>query len=80
MKDLHFISKSLHGPVLDLFPDVHPDILECYHGIISDQVQHKPNQTGAGHPLDKENGSDSEAIESEVSQSDVDHADAYGLS
>ena len=59
---------------------MHPDILERYHGIIGDQVQHKPNQTGAGHPLDKENESDLEAIESEVSQSDVDHADAYGLS
>ena len=75
MKDLCFISKSLHGPVIDLFPDVHPDILEHYHGLIGDQVQHRPNQTGACHPLDAENKSDLEAMASEVAQSDVDHAD-----
>ena len=60
-QDLCFISEVQHGLAIDAFPEVHPDMLQYYHGVISNQIQNRPNQTRAGHPSDEETDSDSDS-------------------
>ena len=60
-QDLHFISEAQHGLAVDPFPEVHPDMLQRYHGVIGKQIQYRPNQTGAGHPSDEETDSDTDS-------------------
>jgi hypothetical protein len=51
---LRFLSESIHGTSVDEFLDVHPDILEQYHGVIGNPIHRGTHQTGAGYTSDEE--------------------------
>ncbi|KAF8531103.1 hypothetical protein JB92DRAFT_3167860 [Gautieria morchelliformis] len=57
--DLRFLNESLHGMAIDVFKDVHPDLLQCYHSVLGDPIHWGSQQTGAGYLSgEEESGSD----------------------
>jgi hypothetical protein len=57
------MSETTYGLNVDEHPDVHPDILERYHGVLGDPIQRGPHQSGAGYLLDEDSNSESSGSE-----------------
>ncbi|KAF8481427.1 hypothetical protein JB92DRAFT_2765296, partial [Gautieria morchelliformis] len=55
--------ESLHGTAIDVFEDVHPDLLQRYHSVLGDPIHRGSQQTGAGYLSgEEESGADVAAV------------------
>lgn len=48
------MSETIYGSNVDEYPELHPAVLERYHGVLGDSIRRAPHQTGAEYPSDED--------------------------
>jgi hypothetical protein len=79
-QDLRFLDETRQGKPIDEMTDIHPDLLHRYCGAYGESADREPHHTGAGHPPDEDDETDSTIFDeasSSTGEPDTEDRDDY---